>query len=142
LYAKKKNTISKNLFGYHLAKLSGDLCYLIEGCFDAMAVTRLIGDSNSFATGGSILHPAQAKLLEPFETIVIIPDMTGKAESLIPSTKRLLPRKKLLTVVPPIGLDIDDWGRKDSESAKQSLLNPSSVWESQVKLNVDYSVSV
>ncbi len=146
LYAKKKGTIATTLWGLEKANKLLDLCYLVEGIFDALTGERLLQrfnvpeSMNIFATDGPIVHKAQALLLVPFQTIVIVPDMKGKAKSLVPTAKEFLQNHKLLIVEPPRGMDLDDWERDDPESAGESLASPEPLHKSRIAIRVNYTI--
>jgi DNA primase len=143
LYAKVKGTIASSLFGYDKANLLSEYCYVSEGCFDVLAIERAIGfpkSQNIFATNGPIIHQEQAKLLKIFPIIILVPDMKGKAKSIIPTAIRYLGRNNLGVVEPPRGCDIDDWISKDLPAATEALLNPVPLRRSRVITKVNYSV--
>jgi DNA primase len=146
LYAKKKGTISTTLFGLEQANKLLDTCYLSEGAFDVLTIERLIKphrkelSRNNVATDGPILHEEQAKLLRHFKTIIVVPDMEGKAKSLVPTALKYLSNHILMIVEPPRGSDIDDWGRRDPEVATRALLNPVNLRRKKVSLRVNYSI--
>lgn len=146
LYAKKKGTISTTLWGLDKANKLLDVAYLVEGIFDGLTGERLLQKfglperRNMLATDGPIVHRAQALLLNPFKTVVIVPDMKGKARSLVPTAKELLRNHRLLLVEPPRGMDLDDWGREDPEGAAESLRNPEPLHKSRIVTRVNYTV--
>jgi len=146
LYAKKKGTISTTLWGMDKANRLLDLCYLVEGIFDSLTGERLLESvratesMNIFATDGPIVHKQQARLLSPFKTIVIVPDMKGKARSLVPTAKEYLQNHRLLIAEPPREMDLDDWGRNDPEAATESLLYPEPLHRSRIITRVNYTI--
>ena len=146
LYAKKKGTISTTLWGLEKANRLFDLCYLVEGIFDGLTGQRLLESrnvpesGNIFAVDGPIIHQAQARLLSPSETIVVVPDMKGKARSIVPTAKEYLQNHKLLIVEPPRGMDLDDWGMDDPEGAAEALARPELLHHSRVVTRVNYTI--
>ena len=147
LYPKGKDTIKNVLFGLERADLSIDTCYLVEGVFDVLAVERALkllgypGSQNVFATLGPILHDSQAVLLKHFRRVVVIPDMKGKALSLVPTSKKHLPDKELRTVQVDIGHDADSVARDISlEQLAEYLKNPPLTRDKRVILKVDYAI--
>jgi len=146
LYARKKGTIATTLWGLEKANKLYDLCYLVEGIFDALTGERLLDSynvpesRNIFATDGPIVHKAQALLLRPFQTVVIVPDMKGKARSLVPTAKELLRNHRLLIAEPPRGMDLDDWGRADPDAAGESLRAPEPLHKSRILTRVNYTI--
>jgi DNA primase len=141
LYARKKGTISNSMFGVDRLDKLAKSCYVCEGVFDKLTIERLVGDNNVVATGGSILLSGQVKFLIYFDVLIVVPDMKGKAVSLLPSCLELLNRKTVLLVAPSKGYDIDDYGRKYPDSARQLLLNPCSARQSAVTTVVNYTVN-
>lgn len=147
LYPKGKDTIKNILFGLDRADLSVDTCYLVEGVFDVLAVERALmllgypGASNVFATLGPILHETQAVLLKHFRRVVVIPDMKGKALSLVPTSKQHLPDKELRTVQVDRGHDADSVARDLSlERLAGYLKAPPLTRDKRVILKVDYGI--
>lgn len=146
LYAKKKGTISTTLWGLEKANRLLDLCYLVEGIFDALTGQRLLEShnipesGNIFATDGPVVHEAQARLLSPFKTVVVVPDMEGNARSLVPTAKKFLHNHKLLIVEPPRGMDLDDWGREDPEEAGKALARPEQLHRTRILTRVNYTI--
>lgn len=147
LYPKGKNTIKTVLFGLERADLSVDTCYLVEGVFDVLAIERALkllgkpGASNVFATLGPILHESQAALLKHFNRVVIVPDMKGKALSIVPTCKQWLTDKVLHTVQVDRGHDPDSVARKLSlERLANYLEDPPLTRDKRVILKVDYGI--
>jgi hypothetical protein len=146
LYAKKKGSISTSVWGLEHANLLLDLCYIFEGCFDGLTAERLLQKvrskfcRNIVAVNGPIIHEQQARLLRVFKKLVIVPDMKGKAQSLVPTAKKYLREHELLIVQSPRGVDFDDWGREDPESASQALTNPASLYSSLVEVRTVYTI--
>jgi len=145
LYAKKKDTVSRTLYGIERANKLLDTCYLVEGVFDVLAVERILlglgmETANIFATLGPILYPAQAVLLRVFNRVIAIPDMKGKAKSILPTTKAQLPEQDIWCVEVPRGADIDDIERRNPELAAQLLSNPAPAWERKISVRVDYTI--
>lgn len=145
LYAKKKDTISRTLYGIERANKMLDTCYLVEGIFDVLAVERALLSmgkevQNIFATLGPILYPAQAVLLRVFKTVIVIPDMKGKAKSILPTTKEQLQDADILVIEVPQESDIDDIERREPELAAQLLSNPAPAWERKITVRVDYTI--
>jgi hypothetical protein len=114
---------------------------------DALAVERALkllgypGSPNVFATLGPILHEEQAALLKHFRRVVVIPDMKGKALSLIPTSKKHLPNMVLHTVQVDKGHDADSVARDFSlERLAGYLENPPLTRDKRVILRVDYGI--
>jgi hypothetical protein len=150
LYAKKKGTIATTLFGLEHANKLLDLCYLVEGAFDAMTVERLLRTDpkwktyckNVVATDGPILHEKQARLLQPFKKVIVVPDMKGKAKSLVPTSEKYLKNHELGIVEPPRGQDIDEWGRESPDVARAALMWPENLRRRKVAVRVNYSIGL
>lgn len=150
LYAKKKGTIATTLFGLELANKLLDICYLVEGAFDTMTVERLLETDpiwkryckNVVGVDGPILHEQQARLLQPFKKVIVVPDMKGKAKSLVPTAKKYLSNHELGIVEPPRGMDIDDWGRRDPDLARVALMWPENLRRKRVSTRVNYSIRI
>lgn len=145
LYAKKKDTVSRTLYGIERANKLLDTCYLVEGVFDVLAVERALirldmERDNIFATLGPILYPAQAILLRVFKTVIVIPDMKGKAKSILPTTKAQLPEQNILCIEVPRGNDVDDLERREPGRLGELLCDPRPAWERKISVRVDYTI--
>jgi DNA primase len=140
LYGKAKGTISNSLFGFEKIDPLADVCYVTEGAFDVLAIQRALGSVNAVATDGPVIHREQAKLLKIFPKIVIVPDMKGKAKSIIPTARKYLGRTRLYVVEPPRGSDIDDWIAKDFQGARDALRHPALLRESKLTTVVNYTI--
>lgn len=142
LYGPGKGTIATSLFGYEFADKMQDTAYLLEGAFDVLAVERALRlmdlpSMNVFATLGPILLEEQAKLLRFWKRIVAIPDMKGKAKSILPSCKNLLRDHELMVVELPKGTDADD---HDDDDLAEYLENEHNARRSVVRVRVDYTI--
>lgn len=141
LYARKKGSISTSMFGFDKVDKLKNTCYVGEGAFDVLTMERLLGHSNIVGTGGSILYEEQVRFLNYFDTIIVVPDMKGKAASILPSCLKLLRRKKIKVSEPPKGYDIDDFGRKCPDGARYLLQNPAPARSARVTTVVNYTIS-
>jgi DNA primase len=147
LYPPGKGTISKILYGVDKVDLlESDRAYLVEGVFDVLAVERSLmrigaPSNNVLATLGPRLYPGQIQWLKMFNEVVVIPDMKGKAQSLVPSTRELLGYTHRLSLVEvPREMDVDDLERNDAKLLDYLLQNTLSLWKTKVKILIDYTI--
>lgn len=142
LYGPGKGTIATALFGYEFADKMQDTAYILEGAFDVMAVERALlllkwPSENVFGTLGAVLLEEQAKLLRFWKRLVVIPDMKGKAKSILPSCKTHLRDHELMVVELPRGTDADD---HDDDDLAEYLVDQHNARRSVVRVRVDYTI--
>jgi len=142
LHTKGKGTLAGTLFGIERVDYNHDWCYLLEGPFDVMTAERALetlglNSGNVLGTNGPVLLEGQAKLLKQFENIVLVPDMKGKAKSIVPSSKRLLSGKKLYIVEVPRGKDPDDLG---TIGLSKLIGNPRGAFDTFIIPVIDYTI--
>lgn len=143
LYASGKDKIKNTLYNFYNCDLLVNTCYLVEGCFDVLAVERSLfsmGNSayrNVFATLGPILHKQQKEFLDFFDFVIVIPDMKGGAESLLPSCKELLSTQKLYVVEVDKGEDPDSM---NLDRLSELLTNPEDARKTTNTLVIDYGM--
>lgn len=144
LYPKIKGAIKNSLYGYEKSDFLVNWCYLVEGCFDVLSIERMLlnvypeRSCNTFATLGPILHKEQAELLKYWSNIVIIPDMKGNAESLVPTCKELLQNHNLYLVTVDKDEDPDSMRAKYPDKLLSLLANPEPLYNTKVQFLVDY----
>lgn len=142
LYPKGAGSLAAVLYGRYLANPMERAAYLVEGVFDAWAVQRSLvrvglPADNVFAVLRSSLSDGQAELLTPWRTIIVVPDMKGKSEGLVPSIKAKLGERELLVVEPDQGHDPDSLS---NDRLDEIILTPESVYESRVRVFVSYDL--
>ncbi len=147
LYPPGKDTIKGVLYGMERADYSLEWAVISEGVVDALAIERALKllkrpwSSNSFATLGPILHPEQAALLRYFKHVIIVPDMKGKAASLVPTSRTLLADKILHTVQVEADHDPASIAERVSlERLAEYLADPPLTRDKRVILKVDYRI--
>ena len=144
LYPKGAGSLQSVLYGRHLSDLMDPIAYLVEGIFDIWAVQRSLQrvgkqSTNVFAALKSSLSDGQADLLKPFDCIIVVPDMQGRSEGLVPSVCDKLEDKEILIVEPNRGHDPDSL---PDERLDQIILHPESVYKSKVKVFVSYAFPI
>lgn len=145
LYYTGKGTIKNSLYGYERSDYLVNWCYLVEGCIDSLSTEVVLKEmyndgryNNVFAVLGPILHGGQVELLKYWDNIVLIPDMKGNAESIVPTAKKLLQNKNLYIVECYKGEDPDSMANKYRDQFKGLLSRPIPVYETKVQYLVDY----
>lgn len=145
-YSEGKGTIAGSLFGLDKVNPLKPVLYAGEGIFDVLSIERSLtragypNPRNAVAVGGPVVHPGQVRFFRPFDTVVLVPDNKGKAESIVPSARKLLGSKvKLLIAQPPRGMDVDDWEQADPDAAAEALANPEPLSGTRVFFRVNYT---
>lgn len=142
LYPKGTGILKNVLYGINFVNLMEPTVYLVEGIFDVFAVKRSLvrlglPSDNVFGVLKSSISESQAQLLAFCETVVVIPDMDGKSEGLVPSVKNELSFKNIMLAVPEVG---HDPASLPDDQLDAILSEPISAYKTQVSVFSSYSL--